>query len=196
MGVLLKDIRNTPMLWLLVFVPAVFVFDGQEGLQAVADLQLRRFATDPANRGKTVDVGLWRWSRHPNYLGEITLWWGLWLFGLAAAPNWWWTIIGPLAMVGLFLWISIPLMERRSLERCSAAVKRQPLGHGVGEHPRIEFIERCRETPKVLLIIGGCDIGVCRGARKPLQSGGECTDENVPNLVSGKDGEQQLRIKR
>jgi steroid 5-alpha reductase family enzyme len=86
-------------------------------LETVADLQLRGFAANPANRGKTVDVGLWRWSRHPNYFGEITLWWGLWLFGLAAAPNWWWTIIGPLGMVALFLWISIPLMERRSLER-------------------------------------------------------------------------------
>jgi steroid 5-alpha reductase family enzyme len=86
-------------------------------LETVADLQLRGFAADPANRGKTIDVGLWRRSRHPNYLGEITLWWGLWLFGLAAAPNWWWTIIGPLGMVGLFLGVSIPLMERRSVER-------------------------------------------------------------------------------
>ncbi len=86
-------------------------------LETVADLQLRAFAADPANRGKTIDVGLWRRSRHPNYLGEITLWWGLWLFGLAAAPGWWWTIIGPLGMVGLFLGVSIPLMERRSVER-------------------------------------------------------------------------------
>lgn len=88
-------------------------------LETVADLQLRHFAADPANRGKTIDLGLWRVSRHPNYLGEIMLWWGLWLFGLAAAPNWWWTIIGPLGMVALFGWISIPLMERRSLERRS-----------------------------------------------------------------------------
>ncbi|GIH05791.1 hypothetical protein Rhe02_38580 [Rhizocola hellebori] len=95
------------------------------GLETVADLQLRRFSADPANRGKTVDVGLWRLSRHPNYLGEIMLWWGLWLFGLAAAPNWWWTIIGPLAMVGLFLWISVPLMERRSLARRSDYAKYQ-----------------------------------------------------------------------
>ncbi len=87
------------------------------GLETVADLQLRRFAADKSSRGRTVDIGLWRRSRHPNYLGEIGLWWGLWLFGLAAAPNWWWTIVGPLVMVGLFVGVSVPLMEKRSLQR-------------------------------------------------------------------------------
>jgi steroid 5-alpha reductase family enzyme len=101
----------------IVDVLAVIVMVAAILLETLADLQLRAFASDAANRGKTIDVGLWRVSRHPNYLGEIMLWWGLWLFGLAAAPNWWWTIIGPLGMVALFLWISIPLMERRSLER-------------------------------------------------------------------------------
>lgn len=86
-------------------------------IEAAADLQLRRFAADPGNAGRTVDIGLWRWSRHPNYLGEIGVWWGLWLFGLAADPSWWWTVIGPLAMVGLFVGVSIPLMERRSVAR-------------------------------------------------------------------------------
>jgi steroid 5-alpha reductase family enzyme len=85
--------------------------------EAVADRQLRRFAAQPGNAGRSVDIGLWRWSRHPNYLGEIGVWWGLWLFGLAADPSWWWTVIGPLAMVGLFAGVSIPLMERRCLER-------------------------------------------------------------------------------
>jgi steroid 5-alpha reductase family enzyme len=86
-------------------------------LETLADLQLRRFASSPANLGRTVDIGLWRRSRHPNYLGEMGLWWGLWLFGLAAAPNWWWTIAGPVAMVALFVGVSVPLMEKRSLER-------------------------------------------------------------------------------
>lgn len=87
------------------------------GLETVADLQLRRFAAQETSRGRTVDIGLWRRSRHPNYLGEISLWWGLWLFGLAAAPNWWWTVAGPLVMVALFVGVSVPLMEKRSLER-------------------------------------------------------------------------------
>jgi steroid 5-alpha reductase family enzyme len=86
-------------------------------LEAVADRQRRRFARDPANHGRVLDRGVWRFSRHPNYLGEIGFWWGLWLFGLAAAPHWWWTVGGPLAMVALFAGVSIPMMDRRSLAR-------------------------------------------------------------------------------
>lgn len=86
-------------------------------IEAVADRQLRRFARDPAHRGRIVDRGLWRYSRHPNYLGEIGFWWGMWLFGLAAAPAWWWTVIGPIAMVLLFTLVSVPMMDRRSLAR-------------------------------------------------------------------------------
>jgi steroid 5-alpha reductase family enzyme len=86
-------------------------------IEAAADRQLRRFARDPAHRARVVDRGLWRYSRHPNYLGEIGFWWGMWLFGVAAAPAWWWTVAGPVAMVLLFTFVSVPMMDRRSLER-------------------------------------------------------------------------------
>jgi steroid 5-alpha reductase family enzyme len=101
----------------LLDAAAVIVTGAAIAIEAVSDIQLRRFVADPANRGRTADRGLWRLSRHPNYLGEIAFWWGLWLFGLAAAPGWWWTIVGPLAMVVLFLTASIPLMDRRNLAR-------------------------------------------------------------------------------
>jgi len=96
---------------------AVAVTAGAIAIETVADLQLRRFSADPAHRGLVADVGLWRRSRHPNYLGEIGFWCGLYLFGLAAAPSWWWTVVGPLAMVGLFTAVSVPMMDRRSLDR-------------------------------------------------------------------------------
>jgi steroid 5-alpha reductase family enzyme len=86
-------------------------------IEATADWQLHRFARDPANHARVVDRGLWRYSRHPNYLGEIGFWWGMWLFGLAAAPAWWWTVVGPIAMVLLFAFVSVPMMDRRSLQR-------------------------------------------------------------------------------
>jgi steroid 5-alpha reductase family enzyme len=86
-------------------------------LEATADAQLHRFASDPANRGRIIDRGAWRYARHPYYLGEIGFWWGMWLFGVAAAPGWWWTVAGPLAMVALFVTVSVPLMDRRSLAR-------------------------------------------------------------------------------
>jgi steroid 5-alpha reductase family enzyme len=103
--------------WGLVDAAAIVVTGTAIVIEAVADLQLRRFARDPANRGQTIDRGLWRYSRHPNYLGEIGFWWGLWLFGLAAAPSWWWTVLGPVVMVLLFAFVSVPLMDRRSLRR-------------------------------------------------------------------------------
>jgi steroid 5-alpha reductase family enzyme len=86
-------------------------------VETVADNQMRAFVRDPANRGRTIDVGLWSLSRHPNYLGEISFWCGLYLFGLAADPSWWWTVAGPVVMVLLFETASIPMMEERSLAR-------------------------------------------------------------------------------
>jgi steroid 5-alpha reductase family enzyme len=101
----------------LLDVAAIAVTGGAILIETVADLQLRRFAGDPAHRGQIMESGLWRYSRHPNYLGEVGFWWGLWLFGLAAAPGWWWTVIGPLIMVVLFAFVSVPMMDRRSVAR-------------------------------------------------------------------------------
>jgi steroid 5-alpha reductase family enzyme len=101
----------------VVDVVAAVVTFAAIALETQADRQLHAFGRDPANRGRSMDQGLWAWSRHPNYLGEITFWWGIWLFALASNPSWWWTVVGPLLMVALFESASIPMMENRSLER-------------------------------------------------------------------------------
>ncbi len=81
--------------------------------EAIGDLQLSRFLRDPANRGKLMTFGLWRYTRHPNYFGEVTLWWGIWLFA-AAVPGGWMTVAGPLAITFLILKVSgIPMLEQR-----------------------------------------------------------------------------------
>jgi steroid 5-alpha reductase family enzyme len=98
-------------------VVATIVTAAAIALETQADRQLHAFTRDPAHRGQPMERGLWGWSRHPNYLGEITFWWGLWLFGLAADPSWWWTVVSPVLMVLLFEAASIPMMEKRSLER-------------------------------------------------------------------------------
>jgi steroid 5-alpha reductase family enzyme len=87
-------------------------------IETTADQQLRRFrATAPAP-GSTLASGLWAYSRHPNYFGEALFWWGLFFFGVAADPaTWWWTIAGPLAVTLMFLFISIPMIDRRMLAR-------------------------------------------------------------------------------
>ena len=85
-------------------------------LAFIADEQLRIFKEMPGNNGKTIAAGLWKYSRHPNYLGEIMTWWGLWFFALASGFSWWWTVIGALAITLLFVFASIPLMEARMME--------------------------------------------------------------------------------
>ena len=85
-------------------------------IEFIADEQMRRFARSKSP-GDVMDRGMWRYSRHPNYFGEILFWWSLWLFALAADPAWWWTVIGPLAMVAMFLAASIPMLDDRSRER-------------------------------------------------------------------------------
>jgi steroid 5-alpha reductase family enzyme len=86
-------------------------------LELIADAQMHRFVA--ARRpGAAMDRGLWGWSRHPNYFGEISFWFAMALFGVAASPrDAWWLGVGVVAMLAMFLGASIPMMEKRSLER-------------------------------------------------------------------------------
>ena len=96
---------------------AVVVGLGAVTLELVADIQMHRFVRE-RQPGQVMDRGLWSWSRHPNYFGEISFWFSLALFGIAASPgNAWWLFAGTAAMVAMFLGASIPMMEERSLER-------------------------------------------------------------------------------
>lgn len=98
-------------------VVAVVVGLGAVLLELVADVQMYRFART-ARPGQAMDQGLWGWSRHPNYFGELCFWVALALFGVAASPgDAWWLFVGALAMLALFEGASIPMMEERSLER-------------------------------------------------------------------------------
>lgn len=84
--------------------------------EAVGDLQLSRFRREPANKGKVLDTGLWRYSRHPNYFGNFTIWWGIYLVALSAGG--WWTIVSPLLMTFLLLKVSgVALLEKDISDR-------------------------------------------------------------------------------
>jgi len=84
--------------------------------ESAADAQLANFKSDPANAGKVMDRGLWRYTRHPNYFGEFCVAWGLWL--VAAAGGAWWTVFAPLLMSFLLLRVSgVALLERDIGER-------------------------------------------------------------------------------
>jgi steroid 5-alpha reductase family enzyme len=81
--------------------------------EAVGDRQLLVFKADLSNKGKIITTGLWRYTRHPNYFGECTLWWGVYLVSLGS-PGAWWTVISPLTINFLLLYVSgIPMLEKK-----------------------------------------------------------------------------------
>ncbi len=81
--------------------------------ESVGDYQLTQFVRNPANKGKIMKYGLWQYTRHPNYFGEVTQWWGVFLIVLSV-PNAWMGIIGPLTISFLILKVSgIPLLEKQ-----------------------------------------------------------------------------------
>ena len=86
--------------------------------EATADQQLYRFKSDPDNKDKVLDTGLWAYSRHPNYFGEFLIWWSYFLFAFTAGG--WWTVFSPLLMTLLLLKVSgVSLMEKGITERRS-----------------------------------------------------------------------------
>ena len=74
-------------------------------LQYISDDQMRNFRNDKKNLGKTMKYGLWKYSRHPNYLGEVSFWFGIYIFALASE------------LASLFVVISCPMMDNRSLKK-------------------------------------------------------------------------------
>ncbi|HZR37559.1 MAG TPA: DUF1295 domain-containing protein [Nevskia sp.] len=106
---------GAPLGWLDAIAGVVTL--GAIAIETIADLQLHAFIAQ-RQPGTFITSGLWAWSRHPNYFGELSFWWGLMLFGLAAAPAQWpWIIPGALSMTAMFKFASIPLMDTRSIER-------------------------------------------------------------------------------
>ena len=82
--------------------------------EAAGDAQLARFKANPANRGKVLDSGVWRYTRHPNYFGDSAQWWGFFL--LAAAAGGWWTAFSPLLMTFFLLRVSGVALLEKTLE--------------------------------------------------------------------------------
>jgi steroid 5-alpha reductase family enzyme len=87
------------------------------GFEAIGDAQLARFKADPANRGRVMETGLWRYTRHPNYFGDALVWWGLFLLA-AQLPRGLLTIVSPIVMTILLRWVSgVTLLESSMSQR-------------------------------------------------------------------------------
>ena len=97
------------MLALLIWIVG-FAFE------AGGDFQLAQFKANPANKGKVMDKGFWRYTRHPNYFGDATQWWAFYLFAVAAGA--WWTIFSPIIMTFLLLRVSgVAMLEKDIADR-------------------------------------------------------------------------------
>lgn len=93
---------------------------GAATMQGIADIQMHQFRKN--RDGAFIRRGLWKYSRHPNYLGEILMWWGVGLSLVCAAPNAWYLSFGALANTVLFLAVSIPMADKRQSRKEGFAV--------------------------------------------------------------------------
>jgi steroid 5-alpha reductase family enzyme len=104
-----RDLGVIAIIGLLIWVAGF-------AIEATADVQKSRFRAHPANTGTFIHMGLWAWSRHPNYFGEITLWIGVALIAVPVLQGWQWvTLISPVFVIVLLTRVSgVPLLERRA----------------------------------------------------------------------------------
>lgn len=103
--------RDTTTLFIPTDIAGLLLFGVGFAFETIGDRQLRNFKADPANRGRVLDRGLWRYSRHPNYFGDALLWWGLYLLAVAA-PGGWLTVLSPMLMTVLLVRVSgVVLLE-------------------------------------------------------------------------------------
>jgi steroid 5-alpha reductase family enzyme len=102
----------------LVELVGLAVWAAGIGIEAVADSQKSRFRSDPGNKGRFIASGLWAWSRHPNYFGEIVLWAGVALIAVPVLAGWQWvTLVSPVFVALLLTRVSgVPILERRADE--------------------------------------------------------------------------------
>lgn len=104
--------------WLLPLVLGAIVWLIGFGFESIGDAQLKAFKADPASAGQVMDRGLWRYTRHPNYFGDATVWWGIFLVSLGAGGWAWLGVIGPVVMTTLLRRVSgVTLLEKSLVKR-------------------------------------------------------------------------------
>lgn len=106
--VILQSPDFTPLI-----LPGLMISVIGVSLETIADRQMQDFRRKNLSKSAIIREGLWKYSRHPNYLGEILMWWGVYLVCLASSPSAWMLGLGALLNTALFLFISIPLAEKR-----------------------------------------------------------------------------------
>lgn len=120
-----------PFFWVLGTVVALIGL----GFEIIGDQQLRSFKSNPNNKGKLLDTGVWALTRHPNYFGEVTFWWGVFLISIQGYTSLF-GIVSPILITLLINFVSgVPLLEKKYGKRA-------------------EFIEYAKKTPRLIPFIG------------------------------------------
>lgn len=104
---------NYPLIFASIFTILAVI------IETIADEQMRSFRSNKKNDGITMNKGLWKYSRHPNYFGEVMFWVGLYLMAFLSIKTPFWLILSPISMIILFIFISCPMMDNRSLKKRS-----------------------------------------------------------------------------
>lgn len=105
-----KEILNVSSIIAVIIIIAGIV------IETVADHQMHKFLKSRQNN-ELINVGLWKRSRHPNYFGEILFWWGIYLLMLSLNDNMWVLLLGPMLNTLMFVFISVPLAEKRQIKK-------------------------------------------------------------------------------
>ena len=104
---------NAPQKFSVLTVIGIVIWWFGFSFEAIADHQLKVFKSNPNNKGKIITTGLWKYSRHPNYFGEVVLWWGIFIVALGI-ENGAYTIVSPLLITYLIVFVSgIPMLEEK-----------------------------------------------------------------------------------
>ncbi len=111
--------------------------------EALGDWQLARFKANPANRGKVLNTGVWRYTRHPNYFGDAAQWWAYYLVAVAAGG--WWTLFSPALMTGLLLRVSGVTLLEKTLQETKPGYKE----YAETTSEFIPWFPKAPQTPRV-----------------------------------------------
>jgi steroid 5-alpha reductase family enzyme len=122
-AILVNTGTRTSLVWLDYVAVVVWLVGFY--FETVGDLQLRKFTSNPANKGQLMTTGLWRYTRHPNYFGEATMWWGIGIIALASGFGFL-SFVGPAIITFLLLFVSgVPLLEKKYTGRADFEAYKQ-----------------------------------------------------------------------
>ncbi len=110
----MDPVKNNKTVSILI-ITAIYLMACAATLQLFADTQMHRYRK--SGRKGLIRTGLWKNSRHPNYLGEILMWWGVAVQAVSVMPDRWWLMAGALANTVMFLTVSIPLADKRQSQK-------------------------------------------------------------------------------